>query len=69
MVRQRRLTRKEKIAQSSAIKAGVISDPRHLINLPEGTYTVTGAAATVAHQQALAGCSLKFDDDDACREN
>lgn len=43
--RQPRLTRLEKIAQAAAIKAGTISDPRHLIGLPPGIYILEGAAA------------------------
>lgn len=40
-----RLTRAEKIAQSSAIRKGHISEVRHLIDLPPGTYTISGEAA------------------------
>ena len=40
-----RLTRAEKIAQSSAIRRGHIREVRHLIDLPPGSYTVSGEAA------------------------
>lgn len=42
------LSRAEKIAQAAAIKAGVISNPRHLIGLPKTTkVAIVGEAAHV----------------------
>lgn len=53
MSQQRRLTRAEKIAQAAAIKAGTISDPRHMIGLPPGHYVLEGVAAETLRQRDL----------------
>lgn len=48
MAQVKRLTRAEKIAQSSALKKETLSDPRHLLGLEEGTrFKVSGDLASL----------------------
>ena len=56
MAQVKRLTRAEKIAQTKALKKGVIEDPRHLIGLPIGCQfqPVGRAAAELDRIQAKA---------------
>ena len=62
MKQPKRLTRQEKVEQAAAIKAGEISNPRHLIGIPPGAYHLVGEAAKQTQAKSLFLSKREFEE-------
>lgn len=48
------LTKKERKEQAEAIAAGLLTEPRHLVDLPPGSYVISSSMSTSMLEKALA---------------